>query len=87
MKKFITILCLLLTSFVFSQEKEVSPFNQLPRNQVSITAVKQPVFFIDGKEVNREEVIKLKQEDIDKMEVTKKDPNYPNGLVTITLKK
>ena len=87
MKKSITILCLLLTSFVFSQEKEVSPYKQLPRSQVSITAVKQPVFLIDGKEANREEVIKLKEEDIDKMQVTKNDPKYPNGLVTITLKK
>jgi len=87
MKKSITILCLLFTNFVFSQEKQASTYKQLPRSQVSITAVKQPVFFINGKEVNREEVIKLKHEDIYKMEVTKNNPKYPNGLVTIMLKK
>ena len=57
------------------------------QNSKQLIENKQPTFMVNGIIKDLNDTVKITLELIQNIEIVKTDPNYPNGLVKITMKK
>lgn len=89
MKSFSVFLFLICNLQVFAQSPLKKEIKNEPLLQQSnqIKKVNPPTFMVDGVLKDLKDTVKITFDLIETIEIVKTDPNYPNGLVKITMKK